>query len=113
MFLESLITTVTTVIKVTIIAVGAYVGAQVGGPTGAVIGAGVPAVTIEVLEPLNTEETTTEILEVVPEADRANVLKNQQMWETIESLGYWSLLVFVLFWLIPDPFTIIRRLLMK
>lgn len=93
---------------------GAIIGSTVSGPVGAASGAAIGSVVSTVLDPLNTqEETTTEVLNTIPEEDRAKVLKNQQMWETVESLGMWSLLIFVLFWLIPDPFTIIRRLLWK
>ena len=85
-----------------------------GNPVGAAVGAGVATVTVEILDPLEVnKESTTDILESIPEEDRARVLIYKELWHTVESLGYWALGIFVLFWLIPDPFTIIRRLLMK
>ena len=81
-----------------------------GNPVGAAVGAGVATVTVEILDPL---EVNRDDITKVPEEDRAAVLKNRDMWLAIESLGLWVLGIFVLIWLIPDPFTIIRRLLMK
>lgn len=93
---------------------GAVIGSIASGPVGAASGAAIGSVVSTVLDPLNTQvESTTEVLEAIPEEDRAKVLKNRDMWETIESLGWYAGLIFVLFWLIPDPFTIIRRLLWK
>ena len=96
--------------------IGSLAGTLVTGgtPLGSAVGAGVATVTVEILDPLEVNrESTTDILESIPEEDRAAVLKNKQIWHAVESLGMWALGIFVLFWLIPDPFTIIRRLLMK
>ena len=81
-----------------------------GTPLGSAVGAGVATVAVEILDPL---ETNRDDITNIPEEDRADVLKNRDMWLAIESLGYWVIGIFVLIWLIPDPFTIFRRLLWK
>ena len=91
--------------------VGSLAGTLVTGSSlGSAAGAGIATVAVEILDPL---EVNRDDITKVPEEDRAAVLKNRDMWLAIESLGLWVLGIFVLIWLIPDPFTIIRRLLMK
>ena len=90
--------------------VGALVGGLTGNPVGAAVGAGVATVGVEILDPL---ETNKDKITDIPEEDRAEVLKNRQLWMTIESLGWYAGIIFLLIWFIPDPFTIIRRLIWR
>lgn len=72
-------------------------------------GAAASSVAVTVLDPLETqEETTTEILETIPEEDRVTYLKYQGLWELLETIGFWALGIFVIFWIIPDPITMVR-----
>ena len=83
---------------------GATIGAGVSTAAGlaplpviasTVVGAGTGA--ILVAEP----ESTVDILEALLEEERVEALKNQQMWEAIESLGWYAVLGIVAFFLIP------------
>ncbi len=92
-------------IKEWLVATGAVIGATVsaavglpplGVAAGTTLGAVVPAVTIP-----DTEESTLEIIEAVPEEERASVLKYQAFWGFMESLGYYVAIGVGAFFFIP------------
>ncbi len=83
--------------------IGAGVAAVVGFPpwgvfAGATVGAVVPVVTIP--DPSN-DEITVEVLEAVPEEERASVLKYKAFYELLESLGYYVAIGVGAFFFIP------------
>ena len=47
------------------------------------------------------EETIVDVIDSVPEEQRADVLKAHSMWEAIESLGWWIVMAVLAFFLLP------------
>jgi len=79
-----------------------YAGLAVGGATSA----GVNLVT-------QPEESVADVIEQLPEEERAKVLKHEQTWEAVEELGMVlivaaAFVLIVLLWL-PPPQTWFRR----
>ena len=58
-------------------------------------------------------ETVDETISGLPPEEKAEVLKHQAIWETVEKLGIWAAGIFVLLWFIPSPFDMVKNLLMR
>ena len=80
--------------------IGAGASAAVGLPPLAVItttALGATAGAVLVDEP----DSLTDVIDSVPEEERADVLKAHSMWEAIESLGWWIVMAVLAFFLLP------------
>ena len=64
-------------------------------------------------EPVTVDEAIT----ALPPEQQVQVLKNEQIWHSVEKLGWWAIVilggVFAFFWLVPSPGDFFRRLSMN
>ena len=81
--------------------VGAGTAVAVGLPT-------VPVVTVTALSAVagaalvdEPETSVVDAIDLVPEEERAGVLKAHEMWAAVESLGYWIIVAVLAFFLLP------------
>ena len=83
---------------------GAILGAAASVATGLPIAAVVTSTAVGATAGsalVGQKESTLDVLEALPEEERASALKNQNMWEAIEGLGWYAMLGILGFFLIP------------
>ena len=90
----------------------AVVGTAVGGPIVGVVAGGAAGVAADILTP-STTETETEVIETIPEEQRADVLKNRDIWMAIETLGVWIIVAFGAAWILPTPLSMLVNIFKK
>ena len=96
---------------------GAAVVSTVAGlgtaATAAVTGATAVASSVATTEPVTVDEA----ISALPPEQQVEALKNQQLWHTIEVLGFWAFVILggilAVIWFIPSPMDVFRKFKMN